>query len=314
MKLLFKKQILYLMLHKASYGLTRAYLKQAIDWGRVTESCSLKECQEMLLSLTQFRKEIFSKGINFTYFNHDAGSFINRWIHQTLLIGDCNYPTLWYFIPQPPILIFYEGDLSLLKKPLVSIVGTRSISTYGEVVSEALTIAIADQNWAVVSGLAKGVDKAVHQSAVKHNDASTIGIIPAGLHYYYPKDNRSLEEAMYRRHLVLSEFLPFSRPNKHHFIMRNRLVAGISKATIIIEAAQQSGSLITANYALQYNREVFAVPGRITDKYSKGCNDLILNGARSINNLEQMIMELNEIFVRQGYEYQRLNDLTEIKD
>src|SRR5699024_3550760 len=109
------------------------------------------------------------------------------------------------------------------------------------------------------------------------------------------------QKRMEQQDLILSEYLPNIKPMKHHFVLRNRLVAGLSKATIVIEAAQKSGSLITANYALQYNREVFAVPGRITDEQSRGCNDLIQIGAKAIVDIPWMIDELKGIYQMQGY-------------
>lgn len=217
------------------------------------------------------------------------------------MIGEYHYPMLWYHTAQPPILVFYRGDIELLREPKVSVIGTRQITIYGKLVTREIIEALSKEAWVSVSGLALGVDASVHEYSLEHPNGRSIAIIPCGLDYYYPRANKYIQKRMEQQDLILSEYLPNIKPMKHHFVLRNRLVAGLSKATIVIEAAQKSGSLITANYALQYNREVFAVPGRITDEQSRGCNDLIQIGATPILDIPSMIDELRGIFQMQGY-------------
>lgn len=303
MKLTIKEQFIWLMMKGASYKLMWAYLSWQTTNKTLQDSLNISQCQDVLRKLTDFTSELRKKSIYFSDIRDKDMEFIKTWYKYTIIFGDNYYPSLWYFIPQPPIIVFYRGNIDLLKDPLISIIGTRKSSAYGNKVTELITQAILDESWKVVSGLALGIDQKSHETAVAYQNDSTIAIIASGHEHYYPKQNRRLEELMYDKHLVLSEFLPYTQPKKHHFIMRNRLVAGISKATIVIEAAHKSGSLITANYALQYNREVFALPGRIFDQESIGCNELIQLGAHPILSPHQLIYEIKEIFNRQGYSY-----------
>lgn len=221
------------------------------------------------------------------------------WSLKSIMIGETMYPEAWYHIPQPPIIIFYQGDLNLLLQPKVAIIGTRSISQYGREMSQQISQAIVQQGWVTVSGLAKGVDTIVHETSLKSRSQSTIAIIPNGMHVAYPKVNHQLQKNISQQGLLLSEFLPQTPVRKFQFIMRNRLVAGLCPVTIIIEAAHKSGSLITANYALQFNKEVIALPGPIHSSTSKGCNELIYHGARPIYTIDQLIEDISCIFSNQ---------------
>ncbi|MBF6626486.1 DNA-protecting protein DprA [Aerococcaceae bacterium zg-BR9] len=215
---------------------------------------------------------------------------------KAIMFGDQYYPKRWYHIEKPPLIMFYEGNLSLLAKFPVSIVGSRKITPYGQKVTKALVEAFTREGWVSVSGMAKGIDAVVHQSAM--NDGiqhSTIAIIATGLERCYPREHTNLQLQLGHQHLVLSEYLPNSPALKHHFIMRNRLVAGISPAICVMEAAKKSGSLITANYALQFNREVYALPGRINDAQSVGCNELIMAGATPILSIEETVKSIKQL-------------------
>ncbi|UPQ85500.1 DNA-processing protein DprA [Ignavigranum ruoffiae] len=230
-----------------------------------------------------------------------AWSLLRSWQAQSLMIGEPAYPKLWYEINQPPLIMYYQGCLPILAKPLISIVGTRQITSYGQEICQRLVQSIIECGWVCVSGLAKGIDACVHQTALSYQDQSTIAIIPSGWDKIYPSAHQSLADHLRAKHLVLSEFLPDWPARKHQFIMRNRLLAGIAPVTLVIEAAKRSGSLITANFALQANREVMALPGRITDKQAQGCNQLIEAGACPILSVEQVLDELSSLLYRQGY-------------
>ncbi|WP_407371444.1 DNA-processing protein DprA [Carnobacterium sp.] len=211
-----------------------------------------------------------------------------KWIS----ILDQTYPEYLKHIYNPPALLFYQGELSLLNQQLLAIVGSRLISSYGEKALALLLPELISHEIATVSGLAKGIDKIVHQKTIELG-GRTIGIIGTGLDHYYPFENESLQRDIARNHLLISEYPLGTKPLKHHFPMRNRIIAGLSLGTLVIEARYRSGSLITANLALQEGREVFAVPGNITNPYSEGTNDLILHGAKCVLTPQHILEELN---------------------
>lgn len=211
-----------------------------------------------------------------------------KWIS----ILDQTYPEYLKHIYNPPALLFYQGDLSLLNQQLLAIVGSRLISSYGEKALTLLLPELIKHEITTVSGLAKGIDKKVHQKTIELG-GRTIGIVGTGLDHYYPFENESLQREIARNHLLISEYPLGTKPLKHHFPMRNRIIAGLSLGTLVIEAKYRSGSLITANLALQEGREVFAVPGDITNPYSEGTNDLILHGAKCVISPQHILEELN---------------------
>lgn len=187
---------------------------------------------------------------------------------------DEKYPErLKHCIDGPPI-IFSSGNIDLQAKRIISIVGTRKITSYGTEFCKKLIEDLAPLNPVIVSGFAYGVDIMAHQVAMEHN-LQTIGVLAHGLNQVYPKTHKKHISKMEQNGGFLTEFWSTSNPEKENFVKRNRIVAGISEATIVIESADRGGSLITATLANDYNRDVFAVPGRITDKYSQGCNNLI---------------------------------------
>ena len=173
-----------------------------------------------------------------------------------------------------PVLLFTSGNINLEGRKVLSIVGTRQVTSYGADFCRKLIEDLAPLNPVIVSGFAYGVDIVAHQAAMDHN-LQTIGVLAHGLNQIYPKVHKKDVAKMEENGGFLTEFWSSSNPDKENFVKRNRIVAGIAEATIVIESADKGGSLITANLANDYNRDVFAVPGRITDKYSQGCNNLI---------------------------------------
>lgn len=298
MTLTIKKQLILLADKGATYALTWKYFQYFLKHYQVGDTLSLAECQLLYNETIATTPYLKDKHLNLTNYDLSTG-LLERLDAQSFMIGDLIYPDLWFQLPQPPLVIYYEGHLKCLDQPLVSIVGTRQISYYGSEMTSQIATAIASQGWGCVSGLALGVDKVAHEAAASIRHRSTIGIIATGTDYYYPKANTYLQQQMAVHHLLLSEYPPHTRAQRHHFVMRNRLVAGLSSATLVIEAAYKSGSLITANYALQNNREIFALPGRITDRHSEGCNDLIQHGATPIITIPQTIEQLKQLFAYQ---------------
>ncbi|WP_396149508.1 DNA-processing protein DprA [Flavobacterium sp.] len=173
-----------------------------------------------------------------------------------------------------PTVLFSSGEIDLHSKRTISIVGTRQITSYGIDFCKKLIEDLSPLNPVVVSGFAYGVDIVAHQAAMENN-LQTIGVLAHGLNQIYPKSHKKYIAKMEQNGGFFTEFWSSSNPDKENFVRRNRIVAGISEATIVIESAERGGSLITATLAGDYNRDVFAVPGRTTDKYSLGCNNLI---------------------------------------
>jgi len=197
---------------------------------------------------------------------------------QILLPTDPDYPPTVVEIPDPPMLLFAAGDLSLLRRPAVAIVGSRDHSPYGADVCRRFAKEFAGAGGVIVSGMARGLDAIAHSTALEAS-GGTIGVLGNGLGVIYPAANRALYERVTASGLLLTEFPPGERPNAGSFPRRNRLISALARVTIVIEAAEGSGALITAEAALNQGREVLAVPGPITSRTSVGANRLIRDGA-----------------------------------
>lgn len=185
-----------------------------------------------------------------------------------------NYPERLKHCIDSPVLIFSAGNINLKNRKIISIVGTRQITSYGTEFCKNLIEDLVPLDPIIVSGFAYGVDIVAHQFAMENN-LQTIGVLAHGLNQIYPKAHKKYMSKMEENGGFITEFWSSANPDKENFVRRNRIVAGMSEATIVIESADKGGSLITANLANDYNRDVFAVPGRTTDKFSKGCNNLI---------------------------------------
>ncbi|WP_042356249.1 DNA-processing protein DprA [Bacillus rubiinfantis] len=205
---------------------------------------------------------------------------------------DKEYPHYLKEIYQPPWALFVKGDLSILKKePKLAVVGSRQATQYGKNAIRLLFPKLVENNVIIVSGLAKGIDALAHEHAIK-NGGQTIGVIAGGFYHLYPKENQQLALEMMRTQLVVSEYPPDTKPQRWHFPARNRIISGLSRGTLIVEAKQKSGSLITANYAVNEGREVFSLPGSIFNPFSQGTNDIIQQGAKLITKAEDILEEI----------------------
>lgn len=200
--------------------------------------------------------------------------FIQSNAIEVLYFQDDKYPDRLKHCIDGPVLMFSSGNINLNNKKIISIVGTRQITSYGTEFCRKLIEDLAPLDPIIVSGFAYGVDIVAHQLAMDHN-LQTIGVVAHGLNQIYPKSHKKYVAKMEHNGGFMTEFWSTSNPDKENFVRRNRIVAGMTEATIVIESADRGGSLITANMANDYNRDVFAVPGRVTDKYSQGCNNLI---------------------------------------
>jgi DNA processing protein len=197
---------------------------------------------------------------------------------RILVPTDPDFPAALRTIPEPPPVLFAIGDLSLLERPGLAVVGSRDHSAYGEAIARVVAAQAVRAGLVVVSGMARGLDAVAHAAALDAG-GTTIGVLGNGLGVTYPAANRALYERVAAGGLLLSEFPPGERPHAGSFPRRNRLISGLARVTLVVEAAIGSGALITAGTALDQGREVMAVPGPITSPLSTGCNRLLRDGA-----------------------------------
>lgn len=205
--------------------------------------------------------------------------------------ADSEYPKNLTHIHDPPPFVYIRGSLEPQDQVAVAIVGARSASPYGRDVTRQLARDLAHRRVTVVSGLARGIDAEAHRAALEAG-GRTIGVLGSGLDVLYPSEHRRLAQDMTQHGAVISEFALGSQPEAGNFPYRNRVISGLSLGTVVIEAAEKSGSLITARCALEQNREVFAVPGHITASRSRGPHDLIKQGAKLVESVEDILVEI----------------------
>lgn len=211
--------------------------------------------------------------------------------HITVLVkGNQGYPSKLEHCMDAPHVLYYKGSSDLLNKRVVSVVGTRSPSQYGKDRVVELMAVLGQYNVMVVSGLAYGIDTLVHKEAL-NNTLETIGVLGHGLDQLYPHANKALAAEMLQQGGLLSEFMEGIKPEKQNFPKRNRIVAGMADAVVVVESGSKGGSLITADIANSYNKDVLAYPGRATDPSSKGCNQLIRNHKANLITCGQDLVE-----------------------
>lgn len=218
-----------------------------------------------------------------------------------IVLDDGAYPALLREIPDPPLTLYVRGDWeACLNAPCVAMVGSRRCSTYGQNASGMLARDLAAHGVAIVSGLARGIDAAAHRGALEAG-GRTVAVMGTGLDDIYPRDHRKLaDEIVAKGGALITEFPLETPPVPHNFPYRNRVICGVSLGTIVIEATERSGSLITARLAMEQNREVFAVPGNITSRTSFGTNYLIKGaGAKLIQTWQDVVSELGEEIARE---------------
>lgn len=219
--------------------------------------------------------------------------FIQEENIKVLYYQNEGYPEKLKHCIDGPLVLFSSGAMNFENRKIISIVGTRQITSYGSEFCKKLMEDLALFDPIIVSGFAYGVDIVAHQAAMD-NGLQTIGVLAHGLNQIYPKSHKKYVAKMEENGGFLTEFWSSSNPDKENFVRRNRIVAGMSEATIVIESAEKGGSLITAIMANDYNRDVFAVPGRTTDKYSQGCNNLIKTQRASVlTSAADLVYNLN---------------------
>lgn len=220
------------------------------------------------------------------------------WLSQTgnslLTLADADYPPQLLEIPTPPPVLFVKGRRDLLAQPALAVVGSRHATTGGFDTAHGFARSLSQAGWTIVSGLADGIDRAAHLGGLE-GQGSTIAVVGTGLDRVYPAGNRALAHQLAANGVMLSEYALGAPPLAGHFPQRNRIIAGLARGCLVVEATLNSGSLITARHALEQGRDVFAIPGSIHAPQSKGCHRLIKEGAKLVECAEDILQELPAI-------------------
>lgn len=258
----------------------------------VFETKKEKYIKEGILNLTEAMQLSKSKA-----------SFDEKSIDKLSSIGisfiteiDKDYPKDLLPIYDRPFGLFYKGTLPKTNSINIAIVGARNATAYGRAKTEELVNALSKDNVTIISGMARGIDSASHARALLNN-MFTVAVLGCGVDICYPKENYNIYENIIKNGCILSEFPPGTPPLSFNFPLRNRIISALSKVVIVVEAKNRSGSLITADYALEQGKEVFALPGRIDDILSEGCNRLIAQGAGIITSVEDFISTLKDLSI-----------------
>ncbi|SDJ02148.1 DNA-processing protein DprA [Salimicrobium halophilum] len=227
--------------------------------------------------------------------NHVSDAFVNRTLSEALrrfhvlTIIDRKYPDALKRIPDPPLVLYASGDLSLLEhNRRISVIGTRKPSSYALPAMKKIFLPMVETH-CLVSGMAQGVDQFAHQLAIK-NGGRTIAILGSGFNKVYPKNDLTLYQRLMTEELVLSEHAPHIAPEKYHFPERNRLISGLSDATVVVEARMKSGTMITVDQALEQGKEVYAFPGPVGSETSEGCHFIIDQGAKIVHTHHDILV------------------------
>lgn len=278
-------------------------LSQVPMIGDITARKLIAECGSAEAVLTANKKRLLSiEGIGEVVVSHlkhipsqiystasKELEFIEQHKIPAYLITEDDYPKRLKYCPDAPVLLFGKGEINWNVPKVIAVVGTRKASSYGVSFTKQLIADLVSLDILVVSGLAYGIDTAAHDAALHHN-IQTIGVLGHGFHMIYPAANRKLATRMLKRGGLVTEYLHDMGPDAIHFPHRNRIIAGLSDAVIVVEARKEGGALITADLAFSYDREVFAVPGRVGDVSSEGCNNLIKeNKAALITSAKDVI-------------------------
>ena len=211
--------------------------------------------------------------------------FVQAYGARHVFMDDVDYPYLLPHMDNAPPVICVKGNLALLARPAVSLVGARNASAGACQFARQLAFELGQMGFSIVSGLARGIDTATHVGSI---EGGTVAVIAGGIDVVYPPENRALQDAIAERGLLIAEQPPGTEPRARHFPYRNRIIAGVSAGTVVIEAAPKSGSLITARLAAEAGREVMAIPGSPLDPRSRGCNQLIREGATLVQNASEI--------------------------
>ncbi len=223
----------------------------------------------------------------FTWLNRDSG-------HHLICLTDSDYPALLSELPDAPPVLFAIGNIELLASPQIAMVGSRNCTPGGAATAHDFAAFLAGSGLTITSGLASGIDQHAHRGAL-HANGNTIAVIGTGIDRVYPASNRQLAHDISQHGLLLSEFPLGTAPTAANFPRRNRIISGLSLATLVVEATRKSGSLITARMALEQGRDVFAIPGSIHNPMAKGCHQLIREGAKLVDQAADIIDDIGAL-------------------
>jgi DNA processing protein len=280
----------FLALNKIKGIGSRTILQLLAKWPNLADMFQLSSSELEKIGLTP---KIAKPIANFDFNKVDADLvWQDSPNHKIIIWGADEYPPLLKEIPDPPIVLYLKGNLSCLKNPSISIIGTRKPSVTGRENAKQFSYQLAKQGITVISGLAYGVDTEAHSGALAA-DFSTIAVMGTGIDCIYPRRNTALAAKICENGLLISEFSLKTSPNAGHFPRRNRIISGLSSSTLVVEAAIRSGSLITARFALEQNRDVLAIPGSIHNLQARGCHQLLQQGAKLITSVEDILDEMN---------------------
>lgn len=287
------------------FHLTPVRIQQILaHFADLSELFSLKESALHALGFNaQMAKRI--RSFDFGLLEADY-RFLEAPNHHFIFYTDKNYPILLKEIHHPPIVLYAKGSLDVLLKPSVAMVGTRKPSIQGEKTAQVFARDLAAKGLVIVSGLALGIDAAAHRGALE-SSGDTIAVMGTGMNHRYPKQHLDLADKISNQGLLLTEFPLECAPRPGHFPQRNRIISGLSLATLVVEAAIKSGSLITARFALEQNREVLAVPGSIYNLQAQGCHLLLQQGAKLVTCCREVIEELPQDLFKDRLQYDNLD-------
>ena len=226
-------------------------------------------------------KELMRKYEEYIY-NHEI---------EVIPIDDVNYPAALREIYDPPITLFAKGNIAFLGEKSIGFVGSRDATSYGFNTAKELSYSLAQNNIVIVSGLARGIDKAAHIGALNAR-GKTIAVLGCGIDICYPNENMVIYKEILRRGLIISEYIVGTKPEAGNFPARNRIISGLSNGVVIVEAKAKSGAIITADFALEQGRTVYAIPGNINSIQSEGTNDLIKQGAKTVTSINDVLEDL----------------------
>ncbi len=268
-------EVLYQLALTQINGIGAVQAKQLTDYFGAASAIFKAKKNELsaVEGIGDFRAKAIKEFTDFASVEEEI-KFCDKHHINILFLTDKNYPQRLLHCYDAPTVLYYRGNADLNTSKIVSIIGTRTNTDYGKQITDQLIEGLQQQNALIVSGLAFGVDALAHKAAVQKG-LSTVGVLAHGLDTIYPSQHKSLAKEMLLNGGLLTEFMQHSKPDKHNFPKRNRIVAGMSDCTIVIETAAKGGSMITAELAYNYNRDLFAVPGKITDAKSSGCLKLI---------------------------------------
>jgi DNA processing protein len=277
-------------------GLGSVLISSLIDKFHTAQDVFLAEIQELVqvsgmsVDIAKSIKQILSSGEFAKELEQIA--ILNI---EIITIQDNRYPVLLKEIYDPPVVLYVKGDVSVLQNKMLAIIGCRKASVYGLKQSDQIAQALAKQNICIVSGMARGIDTAAHKGALLA-EGKTVAVLGSGFNNVYPPENKALFNQIADNGAVLSEFPLNTEPLPENFPRRNRIISGLCRAIVVVEAAQRSGSLITADLALNQGREVFAVPGAANSFNAQGTNKLIKEGAKLVENAQDIIDGLEVIW------------------